>query len=236
MNMKLTQNPIKILFLLCLIVVFSSKAQTNPKESDDYKKYLKIYNQAKKYSDITVAKTALYELMVLDPADATLLDSLMFIYFEYNQYAPSVLVSMDVLQRNPNNLMALEISAISYENLQLYDKAVRAYESLYLRNNDLQTMYKIAFLQYNLKRFAEAKTSADIVIKNPQSDTLRIIFNPTRNTQEEVTMKSAILNLKGLMAKEQGNKEEARRLFTEALAPGDPFTFAQQNLTSLDEN
>ncbi|WP_346759411.1 hypothetical protein [Agaribacillus aureus] len=225
-----------LLLIIITFVSFGAIAQSNPKESEEYKLNKAVYLQAKKYNDIGVAKNALYKLIVLDPNDASLLDSLVLMYFDYNQHAPSLLVSMDILKRDPGNLVALEISATSYENLQLYDKALTAYESLYLRNNNLYTMYKISFLQFNLKRYSESKTSADIILKNEKAEEFKIVFNPDRNTSEEVTMKAAVLNLKGLIAKQEGNKEEARKLFTEAVADGNPFTFAQQNLASLDEN
>ena len=225
-----------LLFIAITSISLGTLAQSNPKESDEYKLNKQVYLQAKKYSDVGVAKNALYKLIALDPNDVSLLDSLVLLYFDYNQHAPSLLVSLDILKKNPNNLVALEINAVSYENLQLYDKALTSYEALYLRNNNLYTLYKVAFLQYNLKRFSESKTSADIILKDEQSQEFKIVFNPDRNTSEQVTMKAAVLNLKGLIAKEEGNKEEARKLFNEAIASGDPFTFAKQNLAALDEN
>ncbi len=211
--------------------------QTNPKETAEYKRQKSIYTNAKRFSDVVVAKTAIYNLMALDPSDNSLLDSLAIMYFEYNQYAASLLVSLDILKKNPNHAVAKEISAVSYENLQLYDKALAAYESLYLQNNDLYTMYKIAFLQYNLKRFNESGISSDIILKDPKCLEMKIVFNPERNQQEEVSMKAAVLNLKGLLAKQAGNKEEAKAKFTEALAESNnKFTLAKQNLDAVDKN
>ncbi len=232
-------NLSKKIHLLTLIACFSTimvNGQSNPKSSDAYKLNVKIYHQAKSYSDVAVAKSALYKLIALDPSDLSLKDSLMFLYYDYNQHAPSLLVALDILKANPNNMAAKEISAISYENLQLYDKALTAYESLYLNNNNLNTMYKIAFLQYNLKRTNEAKISSDIILKDAEADSLKIVFNPTRTTTEQVSMKAAVLNLKGLIAKEEGNKEEARKLFNEAVDNSEKFTLAEQNLAALDEN
>lgn len=242
MNLDLLNklNTMKTKILILLMVTFisgASLAQNNPKETTDYQRYKNIYQQAKKFSDVAVAKNALYNLMALDPADASLLDSLVLMYFDYNQYAPSLLVSLDILKLNPNHEVAKEISAVSYENLQLYDKALAAYESLYLQNNNLYTMYKVAFLQFNLKRFNEAGISADIILKDIKSGEMKIVFNPERNKSEEVTMKAAVLNLKGLLAKEAGNSEEARQRFTEALADSqNGFTLAKQNLDALDKN
>ncbi|MDN5203272.1 hypothetical protein QQ008_17915 [Fulvivirgaceae bacterium BMA10] len=223
------------LVFISIAFVQQVSGQSEVKNSEEYKHHKSIYDRAVRYSDIGVAKNAIYNLLVLDPNDVSLLDSLAILYFDYNQYAQSLLVSLDILKKNPNSLVATEISAVSYENLQLYDKALTSYESLYLKNNNIYTLYKIAFLQFNLKRYNEARTSTDIILKDKKSEELNIVFNPSRNKQEEVSMKAAVLNLKGLIAKEEGNKDEAKKLFEEALVSAPEFTFAKQNIEDLEK-
>src|SRR5690606_35876219 len=170
------------LFLLISAIIFQSHAQqANAQESEAYKTQVAVYQNALKFNDVSVAKNALYNMMALAPSNASLLDSLAYLYFDYQQFASSLLVSREILAKNPNNLPALEISAVSYENLGIYQQALSAYESLYLKLESPYTLYKIAMLQFDLKRHNESKTSIDILLKNTEVDSLNVVINEQNN-------------------------------------------------------
>lgn len=225
----------KILLLVAFIGVFalSSGFAQNVKDSNEYKRALTVYLNAVKYNDIAVAKTALYDLIAIDPADISLKDSLSFYYFDYQQYPSAILVAKDILKKKPDHLAAVEICALSFENLGLLDKAVEYYETLYLKTNDIYNLYKVAYMQYNLKRYKECDTSIDILLSNKQAEEVKMIFTTSENKQQEVSMKAAVLNIKGLISKDLGDKVAAKKHFEDALKLAPEFALAKENLKEL---
>jgi len=135
---------------------------------------------------------------------------------------------------NRNGTLALEIAAVSFDQIGLKDKALENYESLYLRKDRVFTLYKIASLQYELKRFKESKTSADIILNKKGVDTLNVYFNLDKK-QEEVPLTAAVYNLKGLIASGQKNNEEAAKFYQQALSIAPEFSIARNNLEALNK-
>lgn len=192
--------------------------------------FLRKYSAAVRWNDMEVAKDALYDLIIENPANDSLIFALAYYYYENQQSASSLLVSQDLLQRDPKNLTYLELAAVSSENLGVLDRALQHYESLYLLSNNVNTLYKIAFLQYSLKRLAESKTNADILLSKPEATTLKVMFNDAAGKQKEYLMKVALINLKGMIALDSGDKLGAKKLFEEALAAAPDFLPAKENL------
>lgn len=222
-----------LVLYLFSIMPFIGFAQENVKDSENYITKKKVYETAVKYNDMVVAKDAIYQLIALDPTDVSLLDSLAYMYYENSNFVSSILVCKDIIARSPNNLGAREIAAISFQRLGLKDKALEQYESLYLMNNDINAIYQIAFLQFDLKRFKEARTSIDIVLENKNLESQKVVHATSQNTQQEVPMKASILNLKGLIDMETGNKEEAKSSFENALKLAPEFEQPKENLKKL---
>jgi len=197
--------------------------------------HAKTYQLALRYNDYQTAKDALYDLFVENPNNDSILFSLSNIYFQMQQYASAALTANDIIARNPDHLGALEISATSLENLGARDKALDAYESLYLKSDDVQVLYKIAFLQFELQRYAESLTNADILLGKKELDGLTVVFNTEDQKQKEYPIKVALHNLKGSIYKAQNNNEKAKEFFQKALEIAPDFKLAKDNLASLDK-
>jgi len=208
----------------------TEKATVSPLTEHFYKKYI----TALQWSDYDVAKDALYDLIIENPQNDSLIFNLAYFYYENQKYASSVLVSQQLLARNPKNVGALEISAIGYELMGVPDRSLQNFESLYLLTNNINTLYKMAFLQFDLKRYAECLTSIEILLANKDVDTTMVVFNDPANKQKEYAMRVAVLNLKGLAVQEHlGDKEAAKKLFGEALAIAPDFVMAKDNLAKV---
>ena len=192
------------------------------------------YAMATRYNDFEEAKSALYNMISIAPRNDSLRFNLAYFYYDAQRYPSAILVSMDVLTLNPNHAGALEIAAISYEELGLKDKALTYYEKLYLLTDDLGTLYKMAFLQYELKRYAEAEVNIDILLQNSELDNQKLLFQLSDEEQKEFPMRVAVYNLKGLVKKEKGEKAEAEAAFKKALELAPDFKFAADNLAELN--
>ncbi len=198
-----------------------------------YRLYQMKYIFARKYNDDIVAKDAMFCMIAMDPTDDSLKLQLSYYYFESGQYASSLFASADILGRNPDNVDALRVNAMSYDRMGVKDKAVDSYESLYLKTNDIGTLYQVAVLQFDLKRYTECKTNLDIIIKDPQSRAMKLKFAKSENEQQDVTLEAAAYNVKGMVEKQLGNMEEAKKYFSKALSIQSDFALAEQNLKDL---
>lgn len=197
---------------------------------------LKKYAAASRWNDLEAAKEALYDIIVENPVNDSLIYSLAYYYYENQKFASSMLIAQDLLYRDSKNPVYLEMAAVSAEQLGARDKALGHYESLYLLTGNIQTLYQITFLQYSLKRYTESVNSADILLSKPEVNTLKVVYNDAQGKPKEYPMKAALLNLKGVIAMEQNDKVAAKKFYTEALTVGGPdFLPAKTNMEKLNK-
>ena len=195
--------------------------------------YVKKYAIASRWSDYDVAKDALYDLITEYSGNDSLIFALALFYYENQKYPSCALVCKDLLARNPKNPSALELSGISYENLNIKDRALQNFESLFLLTNNNSTLYKMAALQFELKRYQEAMTNADILLTKPEVETMKVVFNDTETKTKEYALKAALFNLKGMVFKAQADNVSAKKFFEEALKVEPEFPAAKLNLAAL---
>jgi len=222
------------IIILVMTTDVNAQDQAQGKASKEYIRQLNIFKKAQIYSDQLMIRSAIYNLIEIDPADNSLLDSLAFNYYSFRQYASCLLVTLESLKRNPNNLTLMELKGICWENLGDPSKALDSYEALFLKTNSSLTLYKIGDLQLSMNRLTEARTSIDILLGKPDTEEIQISFYQADNTTQEVSLKAAALNLKGLIAKEKGDNEEAKKQFNEALKVAPDFELVQNNIKDLE--
>ena len=233
----------KILSIMLFLVVIGITPEVNAQQNDEnsirnsllYRIQAAVYNRAIKYSDVNQAVNSLYNLCVMVPQDDSLLYQLAFLYFDQQNYVSAVMTLNDVVLLNPNNLGAKEMKAVSLDRLGAKDRALEEYESLYLKDNNIDYLYKVAFFQYELKRYKECITNINIMLEGTAADEKLLIFPDAENQQQEIPMRATLLNLRALVEQDQGNKEEARKYYNEALAVAPDFYLCKENLKKLDE-
>lgn len=193
------------------------------------------YALASRWSDSDIAKDVLYDMIILNPKNDSLIYNLAYYYFDNRQYASATLVSQELLARDSKNLDYLELSAASFEGLGILDRALQNYETQYLISNNIVTLYKIAFLQLELKRFEEGLTNVEILLSKPEASTIMIGFNDTKNNPKDFPMKYPVMNLKGLILEGKGDKAGARKMYEEIIKLAPDFAPAVTNLTELNK-
>ena len=228
----------RILFLLGVVTVGFVNAQSLEMAPGDsipweLRKQSFIYNTAKMFNDPVVARTALYSLLAENPGNVALYDSLALLYLQYNQNASAALVAQQALQINPQDQFAMEIAATGFDNLGAKGRALNNYEKLYLANGDINTLYKVAFLQFELDRYAESNTSLDIIIGDPQSDERTIRFPTTDSKGQDVKLKVAARRLKAMILQDKGDIEGAKAKYLEVLEMHPGFQIVQQQLREM---
>ena len=112
-----------ILILIFLFIQFNSVSQET-----DFDIQKSIYEKAKSYNDPNVAISALYNMIAIQPDNILLKDSLMREYLSLSQWAPTYMISREILTAQPNNNFALEVSCVSLQNLGLKQEALKVSE------------------------------------------------------------------------------------------------------------
>ncbi len=214
-----------IIFLLNNLESFSQIDEFNIQKS--------IYEKAKTYNDPNVAITALYNMVAIQPDNVLLKDSLMREYLSLSQWAPTYMISREILAIQPNNNFALEVSCVALQNLGLKQEALNEYESLYLRTDRVDVLYTISFLQFELKNLNESLTNLDILLNNDQTEEMVVSVSKDENDRQEVLMRAQLNYLKGLVFIEQGKNELAKSSFNDALNLSPEFKNALDKLNSL---
>lgn len=228
----------RILFTLLIIGSGLLNAQSLEKAPGDsipweLRKQAFIYNSAKLFNDPVVARMALYSLLSENPGNVPLYDSLAILYLQYNQNASAALVAQQALQLDPQDEFAMEVAAMGFDKLGAKDKALNNYEKLYLASGDINVLYKVAFLQFELKRYSEAGTSLDIIIDDPQSDISTIRFPTADGAGQDVKLKVAAHRVKAMVLQDKGDVEAAKAKYLEVLEMQPGFQIVQQQLREL---
>ena len=209
------------------------KNDTLPRINPLTQHFARKYAAALQWNDYEVAKDALYDLIIENPGNDSIIFDLAVYYFQNQKSASAVLVASELLKRNPKNTGALEVAAGGYEALGVLDKAIQSYESLYLLTDNITALYKMAFLQYQMKRFKESANSAEILLARKDLDGVKASYNDSKGKAKEFPVKVAVVNLKGMLALDQGDKINAKKFFQEALVIAPDFALAKENLAKI---
>ena len=220
----------KIKYLMSLLFLLSYESFTQSTEFDIQKS---IYEKAKSYNDPNVAISALYNMVALQPDNLLLKDSLMREYLSLSQWAPTYMISREIMASQPNNNFALEVSCVALQNLGLKQEALNEYESLYLRTDRVDVLYTISFLQFELKNLNESLTNLNILLENEQTEGMMVSVSKNQNERQEVSMRAQLNYLKGLVFLEQGKNDLAKESFNSAIELSPEFNNAIEKLNSL---
>ncbi|SMG27080.1 Tetratricopeptide repeat-containing protein [Marivirga sericea] len=188
------------------------------------------YNRSVRYNDFQVAKTAIYDLMALEPQNSSYLDSLAYIYFEFNQYASAALVTRDALKQNPNNQLMLQIGAKSLDQLGALDQSLKMYQKLYTVSDDAYVLYEVVQKQYALKQYEDAMLNTELLLGKPLVQGSQVYAQDKEGNEIEVPFKAVIKNLQGLIARGKGDEESAKKYFNSALSLAPKYALPQENL------
>ena len=223
---KFTQNLLLTIVVTFLAFNFIASAQNE----EAIKKAKDKYNISLRYNDVQVAKNALYDLMLLEPANTSYLDSLAYMYFEFNQYASAALVSRDALKQNPNNQVMLQIGAKSLDQLGALDQSLKMYQKLYNISDNAYALYEVIQKQYALKKFEDAMINSELLLGKPLVNGSQIYAEDAEGNEIQIPFKAVVKNLQGLIARGQGDEESAKKYFNSALSLAPNYALAQENL------
>lgn len=188
-----------------------------------------IYRNALKYNDLGTATQAVYTMLAVAPNELNLKDTLAYLYYNNGQYVQALLIGLEIVEKSDTNKNILEIVAISQQNLGLLKESLENYEKLYKQSKNIYHQYKVATLQYALKRYGECGVTIDKILQD-KGNTEMITITDANRQQQEVSIKAAVLNMNGVMALELNQNDLAKKSFEEALKVQPDFALAKNNL------
>ena len=193
----------------------------------------KVLEKAKQYNDISVVKSSMVRLVLLEGENSTYKDSLAFIYFQERAYPSSFIASQEVLKRDPNNVKMLEVQAFSLESIGAYDKAVESFKKLFAKTNNNYYGFSQANLQYVIKDYSGAYATLLQVEKLNDTGNYTVSYAINQTHKQEIELIAAIQYLKGLCAVQLKNNPVAKASFEKALTTQPDFVLAKESLENL---
>ena len=230
------KNYFLLLTLFTSSIVFAqTKSGLANKDTASYRIEKETYSNALKYSDLSVAKNAIYKMIALNPTDKSLKDSLLFIYFNAGSFGQSILLCRELLAVDASRSNILEIKAISEQNLGMVKESLESYEKLFVQSKSIYHQYQIAVLQYQIKRFGECNANLNEILKNEKALTEKVNITVAQEENQQVILKAAALNILGVMNLEGKRDVEAKANFAEALKIQPDFVLAKNNLSLIEK-
>jgi tetratricopeptide (TPR) repeat protein len=207
-------------------------------QKDNEKEYSvqrSIYKEAVRLEDFMIARSALYNMIALKPDVAELKDSLAILYYLAGAHVQTAVLCREIIEKNPNKAIILEILAESEEKLGLLKEALANFENLEKLSPKPYNKYKITLLQFALKRFGECAETAKKLLADSGANGEKVRITYDAGRYQDVAMKAAVLNILGLTAAELNQKEDAELLLQEALKLEPEFALAKMNLESITQ-
>jgi len=204
-----------------------------PANAQSLEQYKNIYHASLKYNDLTTATTAVYGILMVAPDQTNWKDTLAYLYYNDSKFVQALLVGTEILEKNDTMQNIQEIVAISQQNLGLVKESLESYEKLFKMSKSIFHLYKIATLQYALKRYGECGASIQQIL-DAKDNTQEITITDNNRKQQNVPIKAAILNLSGVIALEVNKPDVAKKDFEEAIKAFPDFELAKANLANVD--
>ena len=143
------------------------------------------------------------------------------------------MVCTDILSRDGSKKDIMEMQAISLESLGAYDKAAQSYAKLVVKSNNNYHAYKLANIYYNLKKNKEALNAIKKAEELKDNGEVKITTPINKNLNQQVSLISAIANLKGLIQFDMDDLEGAKKSFQQAVTLEPEFKLANDNLEAV---
>lgn len=229
-------KPLQILFYALLFTLPLGLCGQKNKITEADREYViqqNIFTQSLKFYDFSTAKTALFHMMALRPQETYWMDTLATVYFSEGAYLQSLLVSREILDKKPEDEQVLQILAESESALGLEKEAVKTFEKLWSLTGKVYYQYKIATLQFSLKRMMECGNSLNGILGNAASSREKISISYQDGSSQEVVIAAAALNIGGMLAMEMNQVDEAIALFNQSSQLDASFILPRNNLATI---
>lgn len=227
---------VRILLLILLFASHSLFAQKAKQVQNDGRAGLLLsYRLALQNADGMAARGLVYAL-IADGADPMAWqDTLAHLYYADRDYLQCVLSGKQVVALAPGNQAVLELVAASEYAMNQYKESLADYEQLFKLSSSAYHAYQIAINQYLLQRFGECGTTIEFLLADEAAAKQKVVIGISEGRVQEVPLKAAAWNLRGVLLRDLGKQVQAEQCFKEALALYPDFALAIANMQTSQE-
>lgn len=213
----------------------ASAPASSPAPDKEAAMYRATYERAIRFNDLAVASDAVYSLLNMGESQAHYLDTLAILYFQRGAWPQTVLVTNDILAKEPNKAGPLELRAVAHQSLGMVKESLADYERLYPITQNAYHLYEIAALQYTMRRFGECELTLGRLLQDETIKDKTLQLNSGQQTTQSVPLNAACHNMAGVVLLDQGRKSDAVMAFKKALNIYPEFVLAKNNLTEAEK-
>lgn len=200
------------------------RAQLNP--------HALVYEKATQLGDWPTAIVSLQHLLLDQPDNPFLQDSLAALYFRVGNLPACLRWSKEQLASRPNAVFLLEMTGNVEEAQGNPKAALEHYERLLALTPGYYFRYKVASLQYQLGRYGESGSHVASMLTDAGMDE-EVIHIDWGDGGGDIPLRSALLNLRGNLELALNKETLARKSFKEAVKLAPAFVLARNNLNAL---
>jgi tetratricopeptide (TPR) repeat protein len=230
--MNLKKQLFFILTLSFSVAITAQKFTVQKYQQLELNNEKKLLKKSLSYADATTAIYAMHNIIALEGENSIYKDSLAIIYYNMGKFNSSFLATKELLATKPNNLLLLEINAVSLTQLGDVKEAVNTYEKLVPLSKNQYHAYQLGYLQFSIKRLLEAQKSLAYALSLEDLKDAQLSFPSLKDEkkQQSVPLKAALYNLEGLVLSNLKDNTAAKTAFENALKVMPTFEQAEQNM------
>lgn len=232
----------KFTMVVLLLAVFANaqnKGTTTPTTAPKIGAYpdkdVVVYKNALSLGDLETATYALHNIIAANPNGAIYKDTLALAYLQRGYYRQAQALTKPLYQEKENDSRT-EVLAICAKQLGQSTEAIDLYKKLYTSTKNNNFAFEQLQLEYNIKRLAEAKLTAEgLLVSIPVDDKTKLTVPKLDNkTAQEVSLKAGIYYLLGNIYFDMNDKVQAQQQFEKAIALQPDYELAQNALNFLN--
>lgn len=230
-------------FGLVLHVLFTTSLfAQNPNTTDGLKAiaeknmspHLRVYGAARELGDYETAITALHYLLLEDPENAFLQDSLAVFYLRTGKMESCKRQCQRILDNNPQHKFIRELAANAALQTGDLESSLLHYEALYAIEKSHFYRYQASSLQYQMGRYGECGANVGAMLSDPQIDEVKVHID-WGNGGGDIPLRAALLNLRGNLELALNQENDARKSWRQALKLDKSFLLPRYNLNALQQ-
>lgn len=222
-----------LLVIITLMIFYTGASQNDNSEAIRIEK--EILNNSRKIGDPAVAVNSLFKLIALEGENSTYKDTLAYIYFTGRKYGPTFMLTTEILERDPDNLGAMEMNGIALDALGAFEKAAAVYEKMLKVTKNNYQGYTLANLYFKMKKYEEAYAVIKKIETYNDEGKYKVTYAINQTHTQEIELLAAIPYLKGLIELQLDNNEGAKLSFAKALKVQPEFVLARENLEAVEK-
>ena len=194
--------------------------------------HINVFNQALLSGDLETAVLALNYYIAEQKGNTPYADTLAMLYMQQGAFAQCYYWADKRLALKPEDVVLMEMKAVSLDKLQQPTEAITLFEKLFKKTQSPFHGYKLMELQYGLKRLIEAVATAQATEKLQFKPEYVMPYTVGQQTGRTY-LQAGVYNIHALALYDLDKKAEAKAYFEKALALDSNFVLAKQNLEAM---